>query len=375
MSATGMPESSQAQVLLSDLETDRSPGKTITSSEMGRPLGLSLMPTEMLLMIASKLPPSARALLALTSKGFWYTLIRPASTAPKVSNKQPGLGLRMCAELPSNFQEPRMSEPQHFNFERWELLRLLEKDVCKKWLFCFDCFILHPAHAFVKSQTSLVPWSKNYGGLFGSQSKPRTCRQLICPTAPQEAGSFSPSGVVDVCPCLQMTAGKKRRIQAKLCALKQEKRDGGWWHTCRHVYDDIELEMRLGFYAYDDDDGLGIVISYHHRSPSDSSSVTPRMLCPHIHLDTMINTLSQCRDRHSEQVVCTRCKEFQRCKSCLSTVFKFSKETDATSATTSCLIKVERRMDRKLWYEHTVFPFSRQRQDLVMQRRSSWKLW
>lgn len=359
---TVMPESSQHRDFIHSPEVGPPQKCLHTSSDNGRPLNLSLMPREILLAIASELSPSARGLLAFTCKSFARTLV-------------PLVGLKKPAEQPSNFQESRMSEPQLYQPERWEFLRLIEKDLSGRWLLCFDCFILHPDHMFAKRETSLTPWLKNYGGLFRSQSQPRSCRYLPCATDTSKSDSYSPCGIVDLCPCNKMTPWKKRRIQAKLRKLEHDNNNHSWWHICRHVYGDIRLEIKLGFCSYDDDGELGVAIDYHFTQPFDSSSVSPRMLCPHIHLDTFIETLSQCRDLHSDQVVCTRCKDLQRCKYCLSTVFTFTKEVDFTTATNSYVLCVERRLAEKIWYEHTIFPYARQRQHDSKGKRSGWKLW
>jgi len=34
---------------------------------------------------------------------------------------------------------------------------------------------------------------------------------------------------------------------------------------------------------------------------------------------------------HSEYIVCTRCRGFEYCKDCLSTVFRFTKDIESTS--------------------------------------------
>ena len=336
------------------------PQKSIFTPRNGRSSNLILMPTEVVLMIASELPPNARTLLALTCKGFFNVLT-------------PLLGLKLPAEQPSNIQESSMSEPQLYQPERWRFLRLLEKDLFDKWQLCFDCFILHPVNVFVKPKTSLVPWLKNYGGLL--QNPPRNCRHLSHAAAAQDACSHSPRGVIDVCPCHKLTPGKKRRVLTKLRTLEQSQDNQRWWHMCRHIYGDITLEIKLGFISFGEDAELGLVIDYKYVSPSDSSSVSPRMLCPHIALDTLIKTFSQCRELHSEHIVCTRCKELQHCKICHSTLFRFIKATNSTSAMTSYTVSVERQLTAKLWNEHTIFPFAGKRQHDSMKSWSGWKLW
>ena len=126
------------------------------------PLKLSLMPTEILRMIGQCLPPSARAALALTCKGFWNALIVPFTPekarklwqAKIVKPRLYKLGLGWPVEPRSDSQGSRRTKLQLCQPERWDFKRLLEKDLLDEWLLCFDCFILHPAHKFVKVEIS-----------------------------------------------------------------------------------------------------------------------------------------------------------------------------------------------------------------------------
>jgi len=226
---------------------------------------------------------------------------------------------------------------------------------------------------FVKPERSVIPWLKNYGGLSGSQR--RSCRHSQCPTTVQGSRSYKLCGMVDLCPCVKLRQGTKHRIQAKLHKIEQDNNPHHLWHVCRHFYGDITLEIKFAFFSYEKDGELGVWIKYHHSSASGSSSVCPRITCPHIYVDTLVDTLSKCRDLHSENVVCMRCKDLQHCKDCSSIVSKFAKETNSTSAVNSYSFAVERRLDKKLWPEHTVFHFARQRQYDSIQRGSIWKLW
>ncbi len=204
------------------------------SSSNGGPLTISLMPMELILMIACNLPPSSHALLALTCKRFWDAMPRRLPTASLPVNDPERLGLGIPREMPSNFRESTMSDPQLFQPERWELLRLLERDISDKWLLCFDCFILHPCHAFAKPKTSLVHWLKSCGGLFGYQGPPRSCRYLLHGTK-HEAGCSALSGVVDLCPCVRITPAKKNRIRASY-EIIQNRAFGNNYRYSIHVY-------------------------------------------------------------------------------------------------------------------------------------------
>lgn len=369
--ATGISKSSRGKICLGDPEAGPPQKTAFTPPANERPLNLSMMPPEIILMITLELLPSAQALFAHTCRDFLRILAPLSARIAKADPK--ALQLRMPREQPSNFQESEMSEPQLYQSERWELLRLWEKDISDRWLLCFDCFILHPVHMFVKPERSLVPWFKDSVGLSGSQR--RSCRNPRCPTTAQEAGSYSLCGVVDLCPCFKLRHGKKERIQAALRELEQDNDKHRWCHKCRHVYGDIDLEIKISFFSYEKDGELGVWSWYRLTSPSDSSSVCPRMLCPHIHLDTLVGTLSKCRDLHCEHIACIRCKALRQCKDCHSIISKFTKETDSTGAINLYSFGIERRLDKKLWSEHTIYPFARQRQYNSIRRGFGWKLW
>ena len=343
-------------------------------SENGEPLSISLMPIEIILIIARDLPPSSRASLALTCKGFWNAM--PRRPIWPLQDPRECLGIRK--ELPLNFQESAMSDPKLFQPGRWELLRLLERDLGDKWLLCFDCFMLHPRHACVKPETPLVTWLKSCGGLRDYQSPPRSCRYRSRATPNEQASSFSLSGVVDLCPCVRLTPAKKDRICAHREAIIQngyrgrKNHDG---HSCVHIYNDIELKITLVPFFYEQDGGLGFRIQYHYKSPFDSSSICPRLTCPHISLDALIKTLSQCRELHPEHIVCIRCIGFQCCQECHTTVFGFSKDTKSVSGMITYTVNLERRFDEEFWNKHVVFPFARQRQYESMRTKPWWKLW
>ena len=211
---------------------------------------------------------------------------------------------------------------------------ILEREISDEWLLCFDCFILHLLHVFVKPKTPLLPWLESCGGILSSQGPPRSFRYLPRPTPNREADFFSLSGVVDPCPCIHITTAKRDRIQALRNELTQNGPDGkklGYGRACLQVYDDIELKISLASFLYEKDGEFGFHFHYHRTSPVDSSSFWPRMLCSHVSLDALIDTFSQCRDLHIEDVICASCRGFQCCPKCHTTVFGFFKDTESTS--------------------------------------------
>ena len=198
----------------------------------GRTPNLLSMPAEILLSIASNPSPSSRDVLSLTCKRFMNTL-------------SPLVGLQVPAEQPPNFQKPSMSGPQDYQFERWDFLRLLEKDLFDRWLTCYDCFTLHPAHVFEKPEGSLVSWFKQYTTSPGPQSRLRSCfDQQRVPTT-KGAHFVSSSGLIDLCPCFKLTPEVLGAIPAKFRELERENNHKRWWHICRHIYGDVDLEIDI----------------------------------------------------------------------------------------------------------------------------------
>lgn len=124
-----------------------------------------------------------------------------------------------------------------------------------KWYLCSECFILHPQQMFAEYEKSIVPWLKDYYKLKSSDF--RSCRHGRKKLCSQRNISYAPSGIVDLCPCIKFTIGNKRQIEARLRddAHKAHGNDRPaadfWWHKCRHIYGDIEVEMQIGLFFYD----------------------------------------------------------------------------------------------------------------------------
>lgn len=302
------------------------------------------LPTELLLMIASTLPVSAQASSALTCKRLFHTL---CSTF---------VGLRLPREQPSNFREPSMSKPQCYQPERWKFLRLIERDHSKNWCICSDCFMLHPIYMFSDFEESLVPWLKKYYMSKGAES--RTCRRALAPS-PSAEPQFSLCGVVDLCPCVKLTPSAKRKIEAQIRADPEGKWRRGWWHGCRHAYGEVTLGIQLGQYLYRDCHELGFVVNYWYTGPSDLSAHCPRLLCPHLSVEKVIQVLSKCYEWHSQEEQCTSCQDVQVCKDCYMIVTTFAKISGVTESIDSYYICTERNLDDQNWGEQTIFPFAR----------------
>jgi len=347
---------------------------------------LLALPQELLLLIASELPDASRASLALTCSALLSIMSDPELFR----------GLEFPPEQPQEYQSTRMSKAQVYQPARWEFLRFLEKDLKGKWYLCSECFTLHPQQMFADYENSIVPWLKDYYKLKGSDF--RSCRHGRKKLCFIKKTSFAPSGIVDLCPCIKMTIGKKRRIEAWLWDDAQKPHGNDhpaavcWWHKCRHIYGDIELELEIGLFLYSKLDltryispcitnqsnifampprvrELGVLLDYRHTYPSTSLRTSPRLLCPHRNLDTAIQDLLRCRDRHPRPaMVCAWCECIQYCQYCRTTVLDLTKTENASARTTCCSYRVERCLDNNLWPMQTVFPFARRQ--VPLERRS-----
>lgn len=347
---------------------------------------LLALPPELLLLIASELPDASRASLALTCRALLS--INSDSTLFR--------GLQFPPEQPLEFQSTRMSKAQIYQPARWEFLRFLERDLNGKWYLCSECFTLHPSQMFAEYQKSIVPWLKGYYKLRGSDF--RSCRHGRKNLCEQRNIAYAPSGIVDLCPCIKMTIGKKRQIEARL--REDVRKTYGndrpaadfWWHKCRHIYGDIELELQIGLFLYDGTESprfttrcatiktnifsmppregeLGVLLEYRHTYPSTSLRTSPRLLCPHRNLDTAIQDLLRCRERHVRPgTVCAWCKSIQYCQYCRTKVLDLSKAAYASAGITCCYYRVERCLDNNVWPMQTVFPFARRQ--VPLQRSS-----
>jgi hypothetical protein len=129
------------------------------------------IPNELLLLIFNNLEIVDKACLALSCWTLYYKI------GPLVLDHHNLLSLLTIA-----------SNDQHRIPPRTELLRRLEKDYHKRWLYCTACYTLHPRSEF---------------------SRLGTC------------GPIWKLGVVDLCPCIQLTFRQKVKLIRYLKALSQ----------------------------------------------------------------------------------------------------------------------------------------------------------
>ena len=201
------------------------------------------LPPELFLMIVSELSDGSVVSLALTCKSLLSLLSNPFSVFRKV---------QLPSEQPHTFRTSEMSKPQVYQPARWEFLHALERDLKGTWYLCSECFTLHPPRMF---SSWMVPSLEN--GYHVRNPERRTCREsrrTLC-TVPH--CNFAPTGIIDLCPCIKLTIGKKRQIVARLQEDARKTYANGrpaadfWWHECRQIYGNIQVELRIGLFLYD----------------------------------------------------------------------------------------------------------------------------
>ena len=367
-----------------------SKGRRVLFSVLRSKKGSSLMalPPELLLLITTELSDVSRASLALACRGLLSFISDPSLFK----------GLGLPPEQPPEFQSPRMSKTRVYQPARWEFLRLLERDLNSKWYLCSECFTLHPRKMFAQYKNSTVPWLKNYYKLKDSDF--RTCRHGRIDLCSMQRDYEAPSGIVDLCPCIKMTIGKKLQMEARLRedaveAWKTHKDDRPaadfWWHECRHTYGEINVELKIGLFLYsgtkDPKYGigyytvdtnalnfpprlgdLGALLEYRYTYPSTSSRTSSRLLCPHRNLDTIKDLLACSRTHPEPEMYCELCEDIQQCQYCCTKVLDFSEAENTATGKTCCSCRVERCFSNNVWLMHTVFPFARRQ--VPLQRRA-----
>ena len=351
------------------------------------------LPNEILTLIALELPPAPCASLAITCKRLY-------AVNCSQSKFNPFQKIPLPAEQPSDFQSPRMSHPKIYHSDRWDFLGGLEKDLHGRWALCTECFTLHPKSRFAEYRRSIAPWLKGY---YERHHKDyQSCRQGRKPRGMLANIAYYPSGVVDLCPCIKLTIGKKHSIEAWLRGRAQSLGNGCpaadfWWHQCQHTFSEVEIQTKIGIFLYDGTEDprfriefatigtnilslpplageLGVLLEYHHTYPLNSTCPSPRLLCPHQKLQNTISDLLRCRETHPERragpdSVCNLCRPLQYCQQYRTKVLGLRSTKDQSTGLGHYSYLVERRLDDAIWPMRTIFPFARRQ--IPLQNRSS----
>ncbi|KAL1964196.1 hypothetical protein VTN77DRAFT_7154 [Rasamsonia byssochlamydoides] len=262
--------------------------------EQGRRCYILELPTELLCMIASHLPPLSEACLALTCKRFLAV-----SGAALLSES-----LHFNKDFAPLFYHYRNS--QSFGTDRWKLLRMLENG---KWRSCSKCLKLHPRSAFSSKELKRPP-------------NTRTCN----------LGDFA--GVVDLCPCKKLTFRDKldlvdhlrereHLMELPTGVIGNRSRERYLWHSCTAIYGTTEIKIDI-FPEIDEAGRLMVRTEYHmYVEPSrlgEHQHITPRFGCAHRSMDLWLSSVCQTLYCHRYDSFCAACKRISVCSTCETTL-------------------------------------------------------
>lgn len=252
------------------------------------------------------------------------------------------------ASPPSNFQEEKASHPLCYQFDRWMFLRVLEREVSERWALCSCCLKFHPKAQFPEAELRLPP-------------EKRACRSRPPLTAEDGWGNRGwPMGIVDLCPCVKLTPGTRQRLRGYLRGAGGLTANAAlaapWWHQCRKVYGDIEIQVALNPFVCQNG-ALGVVTRYDYTFSPQSATLSPRLCCPHRNLGTWVNDVLTCQATHRGRDLCPTCKVLARCRYCATSVHGLTKRGASTDPRISCTFWTERMLDDDFWYTQVVFPF------------------
>lgn len=78
--------------------------------------------------------------------------------------------------------------------------------------------------------------------------------------------------MVDLCPCINLTVGAKRKREAELRSDPHDGENyGRWQHICRHTYGEFQLAIGVRTFLHQENGVLGVNIAYRLEGPSDQS--------------------------------------------------------------------------------------------------------
>lgn len=262
--------------------------------EQGRRCYILELPTELLSLIASHLPPLSEACLALTCKRFLAV-----SGAALLSES-----LHFNKDFAPLFHHYKNSHS--FGTDRWKLLEMLENG---KWSACSKCLKLHPRHAF------------------SSKELKRPSNTRVC-----NLGDFA--GVVDLCPCKKLTFRDKldlvehlreRELFTKLptSVVGDRVHERYLWHSCTATYGTTEVKIDI-FPEIDEEERLVVRTEYHmYVEPSrlgKHQHITPRFGCAHRSMDLWLSSVCQTLYCNRYDSFCSACRRISVCGTCETTL-------------------------------------------------------
>lgn len=277
----------------------------------------SVLPPDIIFLVISALPVHSQACLALTER-YLYSVLKSCLKSES---------LHLPEEYRSYIRQPLAYLP-----ERWVFLTLLETDLFPRWLVCSCCSILHPAHDFPPEELRVRSHRRRCTieapMIHGPSRFVKDCSvcsklhpahdflpEELHKRAHRREGTNEaprgmdrrPSGVVEVCPCIKLSARGKNKLEKNLqifLGLSGEKkdeqlgssnsisglcppaRDKFWWHECRKTYRDVELTTKVRP-SLKPDGELFLTTQYEYDKPHFESSL-PLWCCPHQTLDLWV---------------------------------------------------------------------------------------
>lgn len=294
---------------------------------------ISRLPPELMLEIAASLPAGSRACLALSCRSMWNIL----------DDGFPAL--RIPAEY--NIWKTIYS-PLNILRTRRKFLRNLERGKKLEQRFCRTCCMLHPLHFF----------SEDF----------RRCLMKEHKIQPPEPQSIPAEGAMELCPCRYVTPETARQliediksgvlnrydersVQHTPKPIPHKRHTFVPWHSCRHNYGDKSVSIKLCPNLRDD---LTFITHYEYSFDPKIKIVGPRLICPHIYLDTLVATVALCRKKHPFGQLCRDCYRFMKCCFCNATLLNF-KFTTETKDLVECSFQVWRHLKGD-WNRHIVYP-------------------
>ena len=267
------------------------------------------LPTEVILEIASNTTPCSRACLALSSKRIFCVISDGFNDVFD--------GLQLPAEIPRDNPPFSVANdwPLMYQPKRWNFLCLLQKDLLQKdllqkdfrqWLACSDCLVLHPAQWF--GQTEVAVWPLK-----------RSCPQCRPPKLEHLSRNKVPRGIVDLCPCIKLTQGKKSTLVDYLERHEEHREQehpclrgigtclppasGPWSHECRAVYSTGMVYTKIHPYLLEAG-GLVVIIEYTCNRNLQTWRPGLRLTCPHCYLDNWDGNFFFHQSFHSFNLPC-----------------------------------------------------------------------
>ena len=307
------------------------------------------LPTELLLRIGDRLPPSAKGCLSLTCKRLYGVF----SVAYK--------DLTFPRECPPN-SKSIWTAPWTCHRERYEFLCLLLKDRSKQnYRLCFDCFNLH---SYTVKHPPLYRLVENVFGrwlthvsLSVRRPQPKTWSCSRLPPTERSMWAFELlAGVVDLCPCIKLTPARKLKLESEVRARPQDFRS--CWHECEHRYADVQLRIQIWLGPLSNFGALSVKIKYRHTGPASISPLTPRGLCSHQNLDWYLGLdKSEIENRSAwyNSFVTDGYSHKFNCTICLAEVMKRLVETDDVAETKTHEVTVKRHLSEANWPYNVVY--------------------